>query len=260
MLKPTSGNLKINGMDCWSDSFKIKKNVSFLHEEAEYPLGASAFAYLVFIGRIRGMSKESAQQQANELLERLELADAAHRAIMDYSKGMKQLVGVASSFMGYPDAIVLDEPTANLDPNGRFRVLELVRQWHEERKTTFLISSHILHELERVCTDAGFIFKGQLVAHGSPSEILGGLPLSSVRVRTTKQQEVYEALVKTYPEMSITLRSDAIILDGLGDMQIQEVSRQINEVLSKCDAVMLELRQEDGSLEHAFKELARRYQ
>ena len=256
LLRPDSGTLTIDGLDCWGEAFQIKEQVSFLHETAAYPDGISAMDYLVFVGQVRGMSKNAAKEQAMQLLERVNMEKAADRWIATYSKGMRRLVGVTSSFMGMPKAIVLDEPTANLDPNGRFIVLDLIKQWHEENDTTFFISSHILHELERVSTDVGFLFGGRLVAHDAPSKIMSDLPRGRLILRVTNIEEVFETIRSRYPDMDVSLQGDLIYIN---DFDQKEASRRINSVLLEYDATLLEFKRDEGSLEHAFKELARRF-
>ncbi len=255
ILKPSSGRLTIGGLDCWDDSFRIKKHVSFLHEVAEYPTGVSALEYLMFVGRIRGMTESEAQNQAKELLEYLGLAESEDRWIVNYSKGMRQLVGIAASFMGSPELIILDEPTANLDPSGRSLVLELVRRQYEEAGTNFFISSHILHELERVSTEVGFLFQGRIVAQGSPAGIIKDLPQGNLIVRTTKTEQLYEILRRQYPEEAIKLHGDEIILFNT---EIQEASQRVYQGLQECEGILIEFKQDEGGLERAFRELAGR--
>ncbi len=257
LLKPDQGNMQIGSHDCWSDAFEIKKTVSFLHETNEYPTGVSARKFLVFIGRIRGMTRTAAEHQASELLTRLNLDYASDRWISGYSKGMKQLVGVASCFMGDPQLIVMDEPTANLDPTGRYLVLQLVREWHDDRNVTFFISSHILHELERVCTHAGFLFKGRLVAQGTPTEIFHNLPAGNVIIRTDKTNCVFERLKEQF-EMVEILQHEGVVL--VRNQRLEDVSAKLNQILEQCGGMLLEFRQQDGYLEQTFKDLARRFE
>ncbi|MCF2136594.1 MAG: ABC transporter ATP-binding protein [Candidatus Thorarchaeota archaeon] len=255
LLRPSSGRLTIGGLDCWGDSFRIKRHVSFLHENAEYPAGVSAEDYLVFVGRIRGMTKTEAESQACELLEYLGLSENKDRWIIKFSKGMRQLVGIAASFMGSPNLIILDEPTANLDPNGRFLVLDLVRRQHDEENTGFLISSHILHELEKISTEVGFLFQGHIMARGRLSEIIKDLPSGNIIVRATKMEQLYELVKSQYAEGTVRLHDDELIILH---SDTQEVSRTINRALQECGGVLIEFRHEEGDLERAFKELARR--
>ncbi|MHA1771615.1 MAG: ABC transporter ATP-binding protein [Candidatus Thorarchaeota archaeon] len=255
LLQPDSGSLHIDDMDCWREAYEIKKKVSFLHEVTEYPAGISGLEYLIFIGRIRGMQFEEAKRQAQQLIRYLKLEDSADRWIVDYSKGMKQLIGVAASFMGNPSLIILDEPTANLDPNGRFLVLDLIKQHFTEHGVGFLISSHILHELERISTEVGFLFNGRIIAKGSPTHILSDLPRGNVVIRATKLVDLYSRLKELYPEMAVQFQDNELVVENA---DIQETSQRIHQGLQDCGGVLLEFRQEEGNLERAFKELARR--
>ena len=256
MLKPNNGSLRIGGLNCWKQSHTIKEKVSFLHEDVEYPLGISAIDYLIFVGRIRKMSKRLAQQQAKEIIEYLNLSEHSSRSIFNFSKGMKKLVGIGASVMGNPNLVIMDEPTANLDPSGRFLVIDLIDQLHKEKGTGFLISSHILHELERVCTSVAFLFGGNLLATGTTDEILGDIPHTNLVIRVRKTELVLETLLKLEPTLDFELNSGRIIVRN---QEIEHISGILNEAVQQNNSLILELRTEDSDLERIYKTLARRY-
>jgi ABC-2 type transport system ATP-binding protein len=256
MLKPNNGSLRIDGLDCWKQSHIIKERVSFLHEDVEYPQGVSAIDYLTFVGRIRKMPKEPARQQAKELIDYLNLSEHSSKSIFEFSKGMKKLVGIGAAIIGNPNLIIMDEPTANLDPSGRFLVMDLVNQLHREKGIGFLISSHILHELERVCTSVGFLFGGNILATGTTDEILGNIPHTNLIIRVRKTDLVLRTLLELEPKLDAELSSGRIIVRN---RDIEYVSGILNKAVQQNNSLILEFRTEDSDLERIYKILAGRY-
>ena len=147
VLRPTTGSITIFGLDSWKSTREVKKRVSFLSEDPEFP-PLSGIRFLRYVGELRGLEKQLAERRAAEFLELLNLSDSANRSIRSYSAGMKRRIGIATAFVGDPEFIVLDEPTKALDPQGRDLLMKLITETHKEKGTNFLISSHILSDLD----------------------------------------------------------------------------------------------------------------
>jgi len=119
--------------------------------------------YLTYIGQLCGLRKSEARSRARELLKWLDLSDSTERKIKYFSAGMKQKLGLAQALIHEPELLILDEPTANLDPIGRASIIEKIRQLAKEKKVTIFVSSHILAEIEKVADTVTIIDKGKML-------------------------------------------------------------------------------------------------
>lgn len=156
----TSGEAYIKGHR--AGSVKAKSHIGYLPEHPKfYPY--SFYKYLVYLGRLGGLTKKRAKSNAMELIEWLELEDAMERDVNDFSAGMKQKAGLAQALIHEPDILILDEPTANLDPIGRANIIEQIKSLAAEKEFTVLVSSHVLWEIEKLADRVTIINAGRLL-------------------------------------------------------------------------------------------------
>ncbi|ASJ07541.1 ABC transporter ATP-binding protein [Thermococcus pacificus] len=164
-LKPTYGEIRIFGMEMPRERVEIMRKAGYMPEVPIAYEDMTIFEFLVYMGRLSGMKKGDAVEQAKRLMQYTGVGRLALNKIKELSSGQKQRVSFAAALMGDPELLILDEPTANLDPLGRIefigKVLELARQG----KSIF-ISSHIVSEVEKMCNHVGIINRGVLVAQG----------------------------------------------------------------------------------------------
>jgi ABC-2 type transport system ATP-binding protein len=169
LLKPDGGKATVLSFDCWRESLEIRKRLGVLHEKPVYPGGFTGRRYLEYVARFYGVSKP--KEQAARLLKSVGFSAAADRNIGTYSAGMVQRIGLAQALIGEPELAILDEPTANLDPIGRVAFLERIRQLNREEGISFIISTHVLGELETVCDQVAVIDRGVVREHGRVEEL-----------------------------------------------------------------------------------------
>ncbi len=164
LLKPSYGNATVFGLDCWHESFEIRRRLGVMHEVNAYPGNFTGQKFLEHVGRIYGITQVN--QRINELLKDVGLFDARDKPIKAYSAGMFKRLGLAQALICNPELAILDEPTANIDPIGRISLLELIKEMNKEQGTSFLISTHILSDLEKICNWLSIIDKGKIVDQG----------------------------------------------------------------------------------------------
>lgn len=164
LLRPDGGKAQLLGFDCWRSSFEVRKRVGVLHEKPVYPSGFTGRRYLEYVAKFYGANNP--RERAAELLGMVGFSDAADRNIGTYSAGMVQRIGLAQALIGQPELVILDETTANLDPIGRVEFLEKIRELHQEKGISFIISTHILTELETICDQVAIINSGVVKAQG----------------------------------------------------------------------------------------------
>lgn len=170
-LRPTYGEIRIFGLRMPNDRVEIMKRVGYMPEVPIAYEDMTIFEFLVYMGRLAGMKKEDAMEQAKELMEYAGIGKLAMNRIGELSSGQKQRASFAAALMGNPELLILDEPTANLDPPlGRMEFIGKVIQLAKAGKTIF-ISSHIVSEVEKMCNYVGLINRGTMLAQGRVREL-----------------------------------------------------------------------------------------
>lgn len=170
LMRASGGQAKVLGLDVWKESFAIRKRVGVLHEKPRFPGWVTGLEYLEYVCRLKGLKEP--RRTALEELEFFGLSEAVERKIGGYSAGMVQRLGLAQAFVGEPELVFLDEPTANLDPLGRAEFLEMVRRRCKGGGVSVVISTHILSELERVCDSVAILFGGVVLERGLLSDLV----------------------------------------------------------------------------------------
>jgi ABC-2 type transport system ATP-binding protein len=169
LIRPSSGNATILGHAIPSRAARFK--VGFLPESPYFYDYLTIGELLDLAGRLFGMTAHDRDKRANMLIERVGLERARSQSLKKFSKGMLQRAGLAQALMNDPELVVLDEPTSGLDPIGRKEVRDLILELRDQGKTVFF-SSHILTDIEAIADRVAIIARGQLQAHGTPSELV----------------------------------------------------------------------------------------
>jgi ABC-2 type transport system ATP-binding protein len=180
LIKPTGGKATVFSLDSWKDSYKIRKRLGVMHETNAYPGGFSGKRYLEHVARIYGISQ--AEERIKAQLKAVELWNAREKPIKTYSAGMFRRLGLAQALINEPEFVILDEPTANIDPIGRSTLLGIIKSMNKEQGTSFLISTHILSDLEKVCDWLSIIDSGVIVDQGSVSELSGKYSANTYKI------------------------------------------------------------------------------
>lgn len=169
-LRPTYGEIRIFGLEMPQKRVEIMKNVGYMPEVPIAYEDMTIVEFLTYIGRLSGLKKEEAIEQTKELMRYVSVGRLALNKIKELSSGQKQRVTFASALIADPELLILDEPTANLDPLGRIEFIGKIISLAKEGKTIF-VSSHIVSEVEKMCNYVGLINQGRLIAQGRVSEL-----------------------------------------------------------------------------------------
>jgi len=170
LLIPTAGSIEMFGMDLHKNRSAVLSRVCGIVEKPDFYLYLSAYKNLEILG---SMTRRIEKGEITEALEVVGLKGRAFEKVKTYSHGMKQRLGIAQALLTRPELIILDEPTTGLDPQGTKEVRELIRKLSRDREMTIFLSSHLLSEVELVATRMAVINRGELIAQGSVSELLG---------------------------------------------------------------------------------------
>ncbi|HEY5793164.1 MAG TPA: ABC transporter ATP-binding protein [Chthoniobacterales bacterium] len=169
LVTPTSGTTRIFGKD--SRNFDSKADVGFLPENPYFYKFLTAEETLRFYGKICGMGGRKLRERIDELLALVGMEDARHRRVGGYSKGMLQRIGLAQALMQSPRLLVLDEPTAGVDPVGSRQIRDLILDL-KQRGITILLTSHLLEQVQQVCDRVGILSRGVLVREGKLEDLV----------------------------------------------------------------------------------------
>jgi ABC-2 type transport system ATP-binding protein len=168
-LAPTSGEIKICGRPLADDPLSAKTRIGYLPEGAPAYGEMTPATFLDFIGDIRGLSRATKDLRIREVVAKIHLEGVLQQSIETLSKGFKRRVGLAQAILHDPEILIMDEPTDGLDPNQKHEVRALIKEMAPNKG--IIISTHILEEVDAVCTRAAIIAKGQLLFAGTPAEL-----------------------------------------------------------------------------------------
>ncbi|RQG91815.1 ABC transporter ATP-binding protein [Natrarchaeobius chitinivorans] len=167
--RPDEGRIDVGGIDVAEAGHRVRERVAFLPEHAGFPPAMTGREVLDVHARIRGLSARD--ERIDEALETVGLSEAADRAVSGYSNGMGRRLGLASTLLSEPPVLVLDEPTAGLDPRGVATFHEVIERIDRETDATVVLSSHVLEEVERLCDEVAILEDGRLRAAGPVDEL-----------------------------------------------------------------------------------------
>jgi ABC-2 type transport system ATP-binding protein len=170
LLRPTAGEVRIEGLDLGRELLRIKRLVGILPEELPLYERLTGEEYLHFAGRMYGLSREETRRRTDELLEFLSLAEERRKLILDYSQGMRKKTALAAALIHNPRVLFLDEPLNGIDPVSGRVVTDLLRRLAGKGVTLFF-TSHVLDVVERLCEEVAIIDRGRIVAQGTLEQI-----------------------------------------------------------------------------------------
>ena len=194
IVRATSGTASLLGHSA-GNRFG-RRRVGYLPENLLLPRHQNAQTALEFYGRLSGLDSETIKRRGGELLDRVGLADRKKESVQQYSKGMRQRLGLAQALLHDPELLVLDEPTDGLDPVGRSQVRELLLELGAEGRTVFL-NSHLLQEVEMVCDHVAILSRGELKYVGAVSDFASG-SASEVDIVVVGGEESLEEKLANY--------------------------------------------------------------
>ena len=170
ITRASEGRVIWNGVDVASNPDALRSVLGFLPQDFGVYPNLNAVEFLEYLAAVKGLDAATAKRRIDELLNLVNLTDARKRPLGGFSGGMKQRVGIAQALLNDPQLLIVDEPTAGLDPEERVRFRNLLSELSGER--IVILSTHIVSDVEATATDIALISKGTLVAHASPEDLL----------------------------------------------------------------------------------------
>lgn len=249
LIKPTSGSVTVMDLDVTTDGPRIRQFVGYLPEHDCLPPDVSATEFVTHMARMAGLPAGAARERTAEVLRHVGLYEERYRPMGGYSTGMKQRVKLAQALVHDPKLLLLDEPTNGLDPAGRDEMLDLVKRTGTEFGITTIVASHLLGEIERVCSFLLAIDGGKL---------LRAAPIASFTERTgtlaVEVEEGAEQLARRLTDhgMKAVVEGHSVLVD-LPDAEPYDVVR---DAIDDLGLALLRVEQRRHRLEDLFSEQA----
>lgn len=257
-LTPDAGSVQMNGVTVGQGAIAARRLIGYLPESAPLYTDMEVADFLVYIGQLRGLSRAELQIQLRRVVENCGLGDVLGRPIIQLSKGYKQRVGLAQALIHEPEILILDEPTSGLDPNQIIEIRKLITDIGRER--TVILSTHILQEVEAMCSRALIMSKGQIVGQGTLTELA---TLKLGKSRYVALIHAAEAAIRAQMDHCTGMQLHSIRpLDGTGWQHVEfegagqrHDGDKIFSWVVQNGWPLRELRAETASLEETFREL-----
>ena len=186
VLAPTSGMVNYNGRNITVLKSQYRDILGYLPQDFNGYPHFTAYQFLLYVANLKGLSKDFAKQRVDELLQLVGLDDAKNKKLKGFSGGMKRRVGIAQALLNDPDILILDEPTAGLDPSERIRLRGILSKMAKNK--IIILSTHIVSDIESVADQVLLLRKGELIEHATPTEFLEKMKGQVWTVELTEQE------------------------------------------------------------------------
>ncbi|MGH7771645.1 MAG: ABC transporter ATP-binding protein [Candidatus Binatia bacterium] len=251
LSEPTNGHAFVCGFDPTRQPLEVKKRVGYLPENPGFYEDLTARENLFYIARLNRVPRTDANGRITRLLEQVGLADDGDRPVSEFSRGMKQRLGIAEVLVKDPKVVIMDEPTLGIDPDGVTRILELITGLNREHGITIMLSSHLLHQVQQICHRIGIIVKGRMIVQGDLDK------LGSAILKERQWNFLLEVGGKV-DGLDTELRS----ISGIAEVEprgggwflrcTEDVRPTVVSLVSRKGLSLLQLRSEDPTLEEIY--------
>ena len=253
-IAPTSGIVLIDGVDMEEEPEQVRKNIGYLPENPPLYPDMRVREYLYFVAELKKVPRKDRDVMVNEIMNRTKIVDVSERLIRHLSKGYKQRVGVAGAMMGYPEILILDEPTVGLDPNQIIQMRELIRDLSESH--TILLSSHIMQEISAVCDEIIIINEGKMIASDTPDNLTMHMASNGLHLVIKGDVPVIKGALRTVSGIKNVVYDEQIEEGTLGltlySIDKKDLREDVFFALAETGCPILEMHRQETTLEEAF--------
>ena len=253
LTEPTAGRAFIDGHDCTRDPISVKQIVGYLPDSVGFYPDLTGRENLRFTGRLNGLAPQVCEERAAQLLDRVGMTYAADRKAGEYSRGMRQRLGIADVLMKDPKVIIMDEPTLGIDPEGVRELMDLIRQLSAQDGRTLLLSSHQLYQVQQVCDRVGIFVKGRLIACGTIGELGRQLENDGRFLLELQAEPMDEALRKALAAIP-GVKEIQPAGDSWEIVSSRDVRPDVTRAAAERGAAILSLRQRGGDLDEIYRQ------
>ena len=257
-LGATSGEIKINGFDILKQPQEAKKAIGYLPELPPLYVEMTVKEYMEFVAELKQIPKANRKAEVEKAMEMTGITQMSGRLIRNLSKGYKQRVGMAQAILGFPEIIILDEPTVGLDPKQMIEVRELIKKLGKDH--TVILSSHILSEISAVCDHIFIISKGKLVAGDSTENLMKQMSGAQeiellIKGDNAAVQETFTGIAEVEKCIPLEQKDEACVHLNLIAKPGMDIREQVFDACVNHGFVILQMNPVSKSLEDVFLEL-----
>ena len=188
LTEPTAGRARVLGLDPARYPLEVKRRVGYLPDSVGFYSALTGRENLRYTARLNGLPSREAEARIDEVLDHVNMSARADSKTEEYSRGMLQRLGIADALVKSPEILILDEPTAAIDPIGVVEILDLLRQLADEQRITILLSSHLLSQVQSTCDRVGIFAAGRLIGIGTVDELSHRFGEGSTRIEVTLER------------------------------------------------------------------------
>ncbi|MFC2033419.1 ABC transporter ATP-binding protein [Chloroflexota bacterium] len=251
LTQPTSGVAHVNGFNSTRDPLNVKRVTGYIPERLGFYEDLTASYNLAYTARLNGLPEVLVKKRVSESLEVVGLLQAAEQKVGQFSKGMKQRLGIADILIKEPKVAILDEPTSGIDPKGINELLDLINKIAKEQNMTVILCSHQLEQVQRICTRVGIMQKGLMVVEGKLDELgkdlLGGGQFR-IEVKLTEiTKDIVDNISKTNGVISVERVNDSLIINCAEDLR-----PQISKTIMDSNGLLVQMNMLSYALEDIY--------
>ena len=253
-ISASSGEVSIDGFDILKNPKEAKKRIGYLPEIPPLYMDMTVTEYLNFAADLKGVKKAEIKPMLDDIMEKIKITHVSHKVIKNLSKGYRQRVGLAQALVGYPEVLILDEPTVGLDPKQIIEIRDVIKELSKSH--TIILSSHILSEVSAVCNRVIIINKGRLVASGTPDRLSESLSQDRFKIKLKGDRESIINAYKSDSSFSAVEESETteegttdLIVEGVSGVDTREA---VFDNAVKNGFKLLMIKSEKLSLEEVF--------
>ena len=256
-LGATEGKVLIQGHDILKEPELAKKSIGYLPEQPPVYMDMTVREYLQFAAELKKIPKKEREKQMNDVIRMTGIREVENRLIQNLSKGYRQRVGLAQAILGFPEVIILDEPTVGLDPKQIIEIRELIRKL--SKKHTIILSSHILAEIREVCDYIMIISRGKLVASDTPENLENRLKSSrhielQAKAPVTRVQEILKE-VSGIKKVDYRKDNNLMTTAQIETRNAKDIREEIFTAFARNNQPLTTLSLSQTTLEEVFLEL-----
>lgn len=258
-IAATEGEVIINGHDIYEEPELAKKSIGYLPELPPVYMDMTPKEYLLFVAELKGIEREKRASMVQEVMETTGIVDMQRRLIKNLSKGYRQRVGLAQALLGYPEILILDEPTVGLDPKQIIEMRELIRRLGKTH--TIILSSHILTEISEICDKVIIISDGRLVAEDSITNLEKlSAGKNEIELTIKGQEKSINEVMRTMSGIRDYKIGPSVLDKNAFDISIEckddiDVREKLFFAFAKVNCPIIMMKNDQRTLEDVFLEL-----
>jgi len=251
LTEPTSGVARVGGYNSTREPLKVKRISGYIPEKVGFYDDLTAGYNLAYTARLNGLSEKLITKRVSESLDIVGLSEVAEQRVGEFSRGMKQRLAIADILIKMPKVAFLDEPTAGIDPEGVNQILDLIARIAREQKTTIILSSHQLHQVQRICSHVGIIVKGRMLVEGAIDQ-LGREAFGGGRFKIEVQlveitSELVDRIKQIKGVVGVERSGDLLIVSCLKDLR-----PQIAKAIVEGNGLLIQMKIQSFALEDIY--------